>query len=168
MVGTGCAFFWYNAPEMGKLFWQIFKYGVIGVLATAVNLVVAELCAAYVWPCLGPDDLFVKYCGFASAAVPDAARALLAVYCNLVGFFVANVLCWLLNRKFVFTPGRHGWLVEYALFLAGSGFAILCGSAGIWALVRYQGMQTTYSFVVNVMVSVAVNFVVRKFFVFKG
>jgi len=29
-------------------------------------------------------------------------------------------------------------------------------------------MQTTYSFVINVMVSVAVNFVVRKFFVFKG
>lgn len=150
------------------LIWQIFKYGVIGVVATAVNLVVAELCAAYVWPCLGPDDLLVRRFGFASAAVTDAARAHLAVFCNFVGFFVANVLCWLLNRRFVFTPGRHRWLVEYALFLAGSGFAILCGSALIWALVRFRGMQTTYSFVVNVMASVAVNFVVRKFFVFKG
>ena len=52
--------------------------------------------------------------------------------------------------------------------IAGSGFAILCGSALIWALVRFQGMQTTYSFVINIVVSVAVNFVVRKFFVFKG
>ena len=68
----------------------------------------------------------------------------------------------------MFTPGRHHWLVEYALFLAGSGFAILCGSAAIWTLVRFHGMQTTYSFVINVLVSVAVNFVVRKFFVFKG
>ena len=93
---------------------------------------------------------------------------LLIFLSNLVGFFVANLVCWLLNRKYVFAPGRHGWLVEYALFLAGSGFAIFCGSAAIWALVRFQGMQTTYSFVVNVMVSVAVNFVVRKFFVFKG
>lgn len=73
-----------------------------------------------------------------------------------------------MNRKYVFTPGRHHWAVEYALFLAGSGFAILCGSAAIWALVRFHGMQTTYSFVINVLVSVAVNFVVRKFFVFKG
>lgn len=153
---------------MSKLIWQIFKYGVIGVLATVINIVVAEVFAAYVWPCLGPDDVFVKYLGFASAAVSDAERALLAVYCNLVGFFVANVICWLLNRRFVFTPGRHRWYVEYAIFLAGSGFAIACGSAAIWLLVRYQGMQTTWSFGINVLVSVAVNFVVRKFFVFKG
>ena len=153
---------------MAKLFWQIFTYGDIGILATAINLAVAELFAAYVWPCLGPDDIFVKFLGFASSSVPDAERATLAVYCNFVGFFVANVVCWLLNRRYVFTPGRHHWLVEYALVLAGSGFAILCGSAVIWVLVRFHGMQTTYSFVINVVVSVAVNFVVRKFFVFKG
>ena len=150
------------------LLMQIIKYGMIGVLATIINLAVAELAAAYIWPCLGPDDLFVRYCRFSSVDIADATRATLAVYCNLVGFFVANVICWLLNRKYVFEPGRHGWFVEYMLFLAGSGFAILCGSAAIWALVKYQGMQTTYSFVINVMVSVAVNFVVRKFFVFKG
>ena len=153
---------------MVKLFWQIFKYGVIGILATAINIAVAELFAAYVWPCLGADDIFVKHLGFASSAVSDAERATLAVYCNFVGFFVANVVCWLLNRRYVFTPGRHHWLVEYVLFLAGSGFAILCGSALIWALVRFYGMQTTYSFAINVMASVMINFLVRKFFVFRG
>ena len=150
-----------------KLLWQVFKYGVIGLLATAINLVVAELCAAFVWPCLGASDPLVKFCGFQPTGVADSVRATLAVYCNLVGFFVANIVCWLLNRRYVFTPGRHGWFVEWLLFLAGSGFAIVCGNAVIWALVRYRGMQTTYSFVVNVFVSVAVNFVVRKFFVFK-
>ncbi len=153
---------------MSKILWQFVKYGLIGVLATAINFVVAEVCAAYIWPCLGADDLFVRFCGFPSTAVSDAVRATLAVYCNLVGFFVANGVCWALNRKYVFTPGRHHWLVEYVLFLAGSGLSILCGSAVIWALVRFQGMQTTYSFGINVVVSVAVNFVVRKFFVFKG
>ncbi len=157
---------------MFKLLCQIAKYGIIGVLATAINLAVAEICAAYVWPCLTPDDLFVRWEIFslkdATYFITDATRATRAVYCNLVGFFIANVVCWLLNRKFVFTPGRHNWLVEYALFLAGSGFAIACGSVAIWALVKFQGMQTTYSFVVNVLVSVAVNFVVRKFVVFKG
>lgn len=150
------------------LFWQIFKYGLIGVLATLINLVVAEGCAAWAWPCLGADDLFVRHVGFSPVDVPDAVRATRAVFCNLVGFFVANVVCWLLNRRYVFVPGRHHWLMEYALFLAGSGFAILIGSAAIWILVRFNGMQTTYSFVINVLVSVAVNFVVRKFLVFKN
>ena len=153
---------------MYRLLWQIAKYGVVGVVATAINIVVAELCAAYAWPCLSPDDPFVKFLGFASSTVSDTERATRAVYCNLVGFFVANFVCWLLNRKFVFKPGRHHWLLEWMYFLAGSGFAILCGSVLIWALVRYCGVQTTYSFVVNVVVSVAVNFVVRKFFVFRG
>ena len=153
---------------MRRLIWQIFKYGVIGVLATVINLVVAEACAAWVWPCLGSDDVFVRCLGFDSVSISDSSRAALAVYCNLAGFFVANVVCWLLNRRYVFTPGRHRWFVEYALFLAGSGFAILVGSGAIWYLVKFHGMQTTYSFVINVLVSVAVNFVVRKFFVFKG
>ena len=153
---------------MSKLLWQFVKYGLIGVLATAINFAVAEVCAAYVWPCLGGADLFVRFCGFPSATVSDAVRATLAVYCNLVGFFVANGVCWVLNRKYVFMPGRHHWFVEYLLFLAGSGVAILCGSAVIWVLVRFYGLQTSCSFAINVVVSVAVNFVVRKFFVFKG
>lgn len=153
---------------MAKLFWQIFKYGVIGILATAINIAVAELFAAWVWPCLGEDDVLVKHLGFASSPLAAAERATLAVYCNLVGFFVANVVCWLLNRRYVFATGRHHWLVEYALFLAGSGFAILCGSALIWVLVRFYGVQTTYSFAINVMASVMINFLVRKFFVFRG
>lgn len=152
---------------MPKLFVQIVKYGLIGVFATIVNLVVAEVCAISVWPCLGPDDLLVRYGGFLSVDLDAAARATRAVLCNLVGFFVANVVCWFLNRKYVFTPGRHHWFIEYSLFLAGSGFAILCGNAAIWFLVRYSGLQTSYSFLVNVVASVAVNFIVRKFLVFK-
>lgn len=152
---------------MCKLLWQIFKYGVIGVLATVINLTVAELSAAYVWPCLGESDYFVRNFNLPAVDIPDFKRANLAVICNLAGFFVANVVCWALNRKFVFVPGRHHWFLEYLLFLAGSGFAILCGSAIIWILVAFLGMQTTYSFAINVVVSVAINFIVRKFIVFK-
>ena len=157
---------------MGKLFWQIFKYGIVGILATVINFVVAEICAAHVWPCLTANDLLVQWGVFdltdATFVITDSTRAVRAVYCNFAGFFVANLVCWFLNRLFVFTPGRHRWFVEYALFLAGSGFAIACGSAAIWALVKFYGVQTSWSFIINVIVSVAVNFVVRKFFVFKG
>ena len=155
-----------------SLLWQFVKYGLIGAFATAINFVVAEACAAYVWPCLTANDLLVKWGVFgltdATYLVSDSVRAWRAVGCNLVGFCLANLVCWLLNRKFVFTPGRHNVFAEFAYFFAGSGFAIACGSVAIWALVKFQGLQTTYSFLVNVGVSVAVNFVVRKFVVFKN
>ena len=157
---------------MPGLVWQVAKYAFVGVVATAVNFVVAEICAAHVWPCLTANDLLVQWGVFdltdAAFVITDSTRAVRAVYCNFAGFFVANLVCWFLNRLFVFTPGRHRWFVEYALFLAGSGFAIACGSAAIWALVKFYGVQTSWSFIINVVVSVAVNFVVRKFFVFKG
>ena len=150
---------------------QFVKYAIVGVFATIVNLVVAELCAAYVWPCLTTGDLFVKHLGFLGfepSGVDEAVRAARAVYCNFVGFVVANFVCWLLNRKFVFTPGRHHWAVEFLLFFSGSGIAIACGSAVIYALIRLCGFETTWSFVINVVISVLVNYVVRKFLVFKS
>ena len=150
---------------------QFVKYAIVGVIATIINIVVAELCAAWAWPCLTETDLFVRHfglLGFEPSDVPEAVRAVRAVYCNLVGFAVANFVCWLLNRKFVFTPGRHHWFVEFLLFFAGSALAIGCGSLVIYGLIRFFGFETTWSFVVNVVVSVLVNFVVRKFFVFKS
>ncbi len=152
---------------MSKLIRQIFAYGIIGALATAINFAVAVLLTAYVWPCLTETDIAVKYFGFNSIVVDDAVRAYRAVMCNLVGFLMANVICWILNRKYVFTPGRHGLVVEYLLFLSGSGLAILIGNAIIYFLILLTGAETSYAIIVNVLVSVALNFVVRKFIVFK-
>ena len=63
------------------LLWQIFKYGVIGVLATGINFAVAEVCAAHVWPCLGADDPFVRLGVFARADVSDAEPTKVIVFC---------------------------------------------------------------------------------------
>lgn len=147
---------------------QFVRYALVGALATAVNIAVAGVCSAWVLPCLSAGDPLVVHFGFPSAAIADSLRAIRAVVCNFAGFAVANVVCWLLNRKFVFTPGRHRWHVELALFFGGSAFAVACGSATIWALVKFAGMQTTYSFLVNILVSVVVNFAVRKKLVFKN
>lgn len=135
---------------------QFIKYAVIGAFATLINVSVAEFCAYFVWPCVD------------SSLIEPALRATRAVYCNLAGFVIANIVCYLLNRRFVFEPGRHKAIIEFALFFLGSAFAILCGSAAIWLLIRAFDFSTHYSFIVNVLVSVLVNYVVRKFFVFKG
>ena len=147
---------------------QFLKYAFVGAFATVVNLVVAEACAAWVIPCLGADDILVRSFGFPAAGIEEGVRAARAVGCNLVGFVIANIVCWLLNRAFVFRPGRHHWAVELALFFGGSALAVSVGSGIIYLLIRMCGAQTTWSFVVNVVSSVLINYVVRKFYVFKG
>ena len=147
---------------------QFFKYAFVGAFATAINIVVAEAMAAWVLPCLDANDILVRGLGFPVADVSESVRAARAVGCNIVGFVVANIVCWLLNRAFVFRPGRHHWALELALFFGGSAVAVGVGIGIIYLAIRVCGAQTTWSFVVNVVASVLINYVVRKFYVFKG
>ena len=50
-------------------FWQFVKYGVIGVMSTAVQLTVFYVLAATSMKCLGADDVAVKYLGLPSVEV---------------------------------------------------------------------------------------------------
>ncbi len=147
---------------------QFLKYASVGVVATIINLAVAEVCAAWLIPCLGADDILVTRFGFPQSAVSESARAIRAVGCNLIGFVIANLVCWILNRLFVFRPGRHHWALELALFFGGSALAIAIGNGIIYLLIRIYGTQTTWAFIINVVASVLINYVVRKFYVFKG
>ena len=85
-----------------------------------------------------------------------------------IGFFLSNALCYLLNRWFVFKPGRHHWAVELLLFFAASGFSMLVGSTVQTVLIGKFGFQTSVSFAANIVASLLINFVARKFFIFKG
>ena len=154
----------YDAPPLV----QFVKYAFVGAVTAVINIAVAEVFAAWVMPCLAADDILVRKLGFPMAALSDSARAARAVGCNLIGFAVANVVCWLLDRSFVFRPGRHHWTLELVLFFCGSALAVLVGNAVIYLLIRVNGTQTTWAFLINIVASVLVNYVVRKFFVFKG
>ena len=102
-------------------FWQFVKYGVIGVRATLVQTGVFCVMAATCLKCLTADDWAVRFMGLPSAAFTGeeawyASRGTLAAAATAVGFVVANVFCWLMNRWFVFRPGRFRWHVELAMF----------------------------------------------------
>ena len=94
-----------------------------------------------------------------------AVRAAMAVGC---GFMVANLFCWLMNRWFVFRPGRHVWYVEFLLFFTVSLAAFGVGVGLQTLLIHAAGVMTTVAFLAEVFSSLVINFVVRKFFVFKG
>ena len=147
---------------------QFVKYGICGGVATAIHVAVFFILGWFCLPCLTQDDIVVRLLGLAAPAVDEARRWLYVLVCSTLGFVVSNVVCWLLNRMFVFTPGRHSKLVEFLLFVPASGLSLLIGSGLQTLLIRQFDMQTTIAFAANIFSSLAVNFAARKLVVFKG
>ena len=152
---------------------QFFKYGVIGVLSTLIQMVVFYLLASVWLKCLTPDDWAVRLMGLPSASFTGqeawwTARGTLAAVDTAVGFTIANVFCWLMNRCFVFTPGKYAWYLEFLLFFGAALFATTIALGVMKVLIDVFGVMTTCAVVVEVVVSFFVNFFVRKFVIFKG
>lgn len=154
------------SPDAGPLV-QFVKYGVVGVLSTGVQTLVFYVLAATVLPCLGPSDWAVRFAHLPAAEISDAVRATRASYATAIGFVVANIFCWLMNRWFVFKPGRYRWYVEFALFFGVAAFATVVALGAMNVLIQCFGLMTTLAVVVEVIVSFFVNFFIRKYLIFK-
>ena len=147
---------------------QFVKYGVAGGIATVTHILTFFLVGFLILPCVAPEDPLVKLFGLAAPVVSDALRARNAVFSNLVAFMVSNAVCYIINRLFVFRPGRHHIVIEFLLFLAVSAVSMTVGTTLMGILIQRFGLQTTYAFVANLVSSLAINYVMRKYFVFKG
>jgi len=154
--------------ERSAAFAQFVKYGTNGVIATYVQTCTFYLLGATCLMCLGADDWAVKGLGLPSAAVSDGVRAWRFAAATAVGFVVANVVCWLMNRWCVFKPGKYVWYVELGLFFSASTLATVVALGLSSALIRWAGLMTTAAVFIEIVVSFFVNFFVRKFFIFKG
>ncbi len=149
-------------------FVQFVKYGFVGGLATAVNVVAVFLFCWKVFHCITPDDPFVRLFGLEAAPVDEAARARLTNWAYVCAFPIANTFCYILNRMFVFVPGRHSALREFIEFFAASGIALGAGMAVSWILIHAFGAWTSIGILANLVSSVLINYALRKFVVFKG
>lgn len=147
---------------------QFLKYAVAGGFATAVHILTFFLAGFFVFPCVASDDILVRLFGLAAPVVEETLRARNAIYCNIIAFLVSNTVCYIINRLFVFKPGRHSMLVEFLLFFAVSAVSVGLGTFLMGVLIDQFGIQTTYAFGANMFCSLAINFVLRKFFVFNG
>jgi len=154
--------------ERSRGFAQFVKYGTNGVIATYVQTGVFYALGATCLLCLGPDDWAVRYLRLPSVDVADSVRGLRFAVATAAGFVVANVVCWLMNRWFVFTPGKFRWYVEFGMFFCTSLVATVVALGLSWALINWAGLMTTIAVGIEVVVSFFVNFFVRKFFIFKG
>lgn len=151
---------------------QFVKYALVGGIATAVNIAVFYLVGWRLLPSLTQNDVVAKvvarFTGWKAVVADEAKRARNAVIGNLIAFVFSNAVCYILNRLFVFEPGRHGVILEALLFFGISAVSIGIGSFIQTRLIKAFGMQTTYAFCANLVTSLAINFVMRKYVVFVG
>ena len=166
-VGIGSRVRRFLSHDSGA-FAQFVKYGAIGVMSTCVQMVVFYVLAATALKCLGPDDWAVRLLGLPAVSVGAGVRAFRAAVATSIGFIVSNIFCWVMNRLFVFKPGRYRWYVEFALFFGVAALATVVALGVQSLLIKYAGLMTTMAVIVEVIVSFFFNFFIRKFIIFKG
>ena len=149
-------------------FVQFIKYGICGAIATGVHICLFYGFAYRFMPALSSNDLVVHALHLDIVAVTDVVRARNSMIDNAVAFIFSNLTAYLMNIVWVFKPGRHHWLIEIGLFYLVSGISMVIGSSVMGWLIRYLGIMTTLAFIANVIVSFLINFVLRKYVIFKG
>ena len=148
---------------------QFIKYGIAGGLATVTNIILFQLAAWLIWPCLEESSLFVKLFNLSvSNDLTDSLRGWNAVYSNVLAFMIANFVAYILNIKFVFKAGRHHWAVEIGLFYLVSGISMVLGTILMKWLISSYGIPTDIAFFSNMVTAILINYAMRKFFIFKG
>jgi putative flippase GtrA len=147
---------------------QFIKYGLAGGLATVVDLSVTYFLALKIIPALTSNDVAVRLLHLEIIPVEEAVRARNYVFCRAIAFMFSNLTAYVANVLWVFKPGKHSRAKEITLFYLVSAVSFGVGVGLGWALVKYFSFTTTNALLVNAVASVMINYVCRKFIIFKG
>jgi len=147
---------------------QFIKYGICGGVATLVDMLVFYFLAWKVFQALDNTDIMVRLLGLDVAPIGEALRSRNFVIDSCIAFVFSNLTAYLLNFYWVFQPGRHKRHVEIGLFYLVSVVSIALGTFLGWIMITVFGLSTTFSYVGKMVASLLINFVCRKYIVFKG
>jgi len=140
--------------EDPPLWAQIFKYGIFGVLGAVLFLCVYALI----------DVLFPKY------MADDLPKEILKqhlLHVLIIAFLISNLMAYITNRMFVFTPSDRGKLSELVIFLLVTGLSFFAGNAAKnWFI--DLGMHKDIAALAFAFSTATVNFITRKYFVFSN
>ncbi len=143
-----------NARDTHPLI-QFMKYGICGVGALIVHQTIWGACSVWLYPAI-------------DSGIPKETRALHSTYNNSVAFLFSNVFAYITNSMWVFTPGKHHRVKEFFYFTLVSTVAFVVGLVAGPLLIHRYGIHTVLAQLLMVVAAVLVNFVCRKFFVFKS
>ena len=143
-----------NARDTHPLI-QFMKYGICGVASLIIGQGIWLALSIWVYPAL-------------DSGIPKEVRALHSTYNNMISFFFGNLFAYVTNSLWVFTPGRHHRVMEFIYFTLISTLGFVIGLSFGPLLIQIYGINTLLAQLMTVFSSVLVNYVCRKFFVFKG
>ena len=146
---------------------QFIKYGVCGVIATVVDMAIFYALALFVFPALSESDPVIRMLGDIARTAVDLAQVERNFVLNsAIAFVGSNLTAYALNAWLVFHSDKGSRHKELVLFFMVSGISIAIGIFLGWLLVRLTG-EASYGYAMKVMASLLVNYVGRKFFVFR-
>lgn len=134
---------------------QFLKYGLSGVGAVGIHVLVYLALITFVWPHLNDPSL------------DDWQRAKSTFLPTAVAFVFSNAFAYWLNMKWVFTPGRHSPVREFLLFTIVNLPGALTGTLAQAALVYFLHWPKWAALAGFILPNVLINFICRKFFIFK-
>ena len=134
----------HNAADLKKLIWQFFKFGLVGVSNTLVNMAVYYL---ILWI---DDSLYLL--GFLLGTVLS----------------IANAFLW--NELFVFNGNKRD--LKSVLRRLGKAY-ISYGGTGLlsnvllWVEVAFLGIGKGIAPIINLLITIPLNFLINKLWAFK-
>lgn len=131
---------------------QFIKYGICGAGGLIIHSAVFFSLSKWAFPMNG---------------VSDALRGQNSVINNVIAFAFSNAFVYWLNTKWVFTTGRHSKIVEFLIFTLVNAPGAVAGTAIMYYLTKSLGWSTPLAFAGFVLPNVLINFLCRKFFIFK-
>ncbi len=147
---------------------QFVKYAMAGGVATATDMVIFFILAFSLFPALTEAELLVQLFGVEVPEIAESVRERNFIINSVLAFLVANLVAYVINVLWVFEPGRHKRHVELILFYVVSTGSVFMGTLLGWAMIRFFGTTTEVSYLGKVIAAVLINFVCRKYIVFKG
>lgn len=147
---------------------QFVRYLIVGCIGAGIEVVLFTLLAWRVFPALREDEWVVRLFKLTIPILDPAQRALHFAACMSITFIVSNWAGYLLNVRWVFVSGRYSRRIEISLFFATAFLCYLIGTLLGGGLIALVGTTGTTAYISSAVVSVLINYSVRKFLIFKG
>ena len=139
---------------------QFLKYSISGGVAVIVYAGVYFYLIHKLWPELqhiGKDMSVDPWVKFTKTLPPTG-----------IAFFFSNIVVYWINTRWVFTTGRHHPVLEFLFFTLVNMPGVLGGTVVQGILVAKFGWTATAAFAGFLVPNILINFICRKFFIFKG
>lgn len=134
-----------NKEEFWKLFWQFFKFGLVGLSNTVVSMG-----CYYIFLFIDPNLYMIG---------------------SIVGTVVsiANAFYW--NDQYVFQEGQKDWkskLRRLGKTYVSYGATSILSNVMLWIEVTFFAVNKSVAPIVNLIVTIPLNFIVNKLWTFKS